>query len=261
MTKNKEEEFIRLENVTKYYLDKKGQKTDVLTGFNFSVQRGEFITFFGPNACGKSTLLGIIGGLISPNSGIIRINEKSPGQAKIGFIFQNYHKSLLPWRTNLANIAFPLELNGTAKHQRKILAKELASKLGFNLPEEGYPYQLSGGQQQLLCIGRALISSPDVLLMDEPFNQLDYQTRIEMNEKVQDIWLKTGRTILFVSHDLEEAVALADRIVILSKRPAKIAEIISNPLPRPRNTKILQSEAFFQLKSKALAAFEKVIKI
>jgi len=256
-----EEKIIQIENISKSYLDRQGKKTDVLVDFDFAAQRGEFITFFGPNACGKTTLLNIIGGLLKPDSGIIQINGNPPQQAKIGFIFQNYHNSLLPWRTNLANIAFPLELDGTKRNQRIKLAREFIRKYDFNIPEDGYPYQLSGGQQQLLCIARALISSPDVLLMDEPFNQLDYQTRIEMNEKVQDIWLKTRKTILFVSHDLEEAVALADRIVILTKRPAKIAEIIKNPLPRPRDTKILQSENFFQIKNKALEIFEKVLKI
>jgi NitT/TauT family transport system ATP-binding protein len=261
MITKKDDNFIQVENANKFYLDIKGHRTDVLTDFNLSIQKGEFVTFFGPNACGKTTLLNIIGGLIKPNSGIIKINGKPPEQAKIGFIFQNYHNSLLPWRTNLSNLAFPLELNGTRKYQRNKIAKDFLQNLDINFPEEAYPYQLSGGQQQLLCIGRALISSPDVLLMDEPFNQLDYQTRIEMNDKVQDIWMKTGKTILFVSHDLEEAVALADRIVILSKRPAKIAEIIDNPLPRPRNTKTLQSDVFFLLKRKALEAFEKVIKL
>lgn len=255
-------EFIKIENLHKKFgsPQKGGDEVDVLTGFNLTVDKGEFLTFFGPNACGKSTLLNIVASLIHPDKGGVLINNKDPSQARIGFVFQNYQNSLLPWQTNIENVALPLNLEGISKKQRLEQASDFLGELDIKIPEDGYPYQLSGGQQQLLCIARALISNPDVLLMDEPFNQLDFQTRMMMNEKIQDIWKKTGRTVLFVSHDLDEAIMLADRLVLLTKRPARIAKIIENNLPRPRRSKILQDENFFQLKNKALDIFEKVLR-
>ena len=255
-------EYIEIKNVSKTFLHPARRKSrlEVLENFSLSVREGEFLTFFGPNACGKTTLLNIVSGLISSNSGSVLVDGKPPSLAKFGFVFQNYHNSLLPWRNNIDNVALSLELEGVNKRQRLEKVKDFLWKFKINIPEDGYPYQLSGGQQQLICIARALISDPDVLLMDEPFNQLDFQTRIEMNEKIQDIWMKTGKTIIFVSHDLDDAVFLADRVVLLTKRPARIAEIVENKLPRPRKSKVLQDEQFFNLKNKALNIFAKVLK-
>lgn len=255
-------EFIEIKNVSKSfsYPSKGKSRLDVLNNFSLSVNRGEFLTFFGPNACGKTTLLNIISGLISLDKGSVLIDGRPSSQAKIGFVFQNYQNSLLPWRINIDNAALSLEIEGVDKKQRLKKAKDFFRKFKIDIPEDSYPYQLSGGQQQLLCIARALISDPDVLLMDEPFNQLDFQTRIGMNEKIQDIWMKTRKTIVFVSHDLDEAILLADRVVLLTKRPAKITEVMEIDLPRPRKSKVLQDEEFFKLKGNALSIFEKVLK-
>lgn len=255
-------EYLEIKNVSKTfsYPAKGKSRLEVLNNFSLSVGKGEFLTFFGPNACGKTTLLNIVSGLISSDNGSVLIDGRLPSQAKIGFVFQNYQNSLLPWRTNIDNVALSLEIEGVSKKQRLENARNFLRKFKIDIPEDSYPYQLSGGQQQLLCIARALISDPDVLLMDEPFNQLDFQTRIGMNEKIQDIWMKTGKTIIFVSHDLDEAVLLADRVVLLTERPARIAKILENKLPRPRKTKVLQDEEFFKLKGKALEIFEKVLK-
>ena len=256
------DEYIKIENVSKAFFSpaEGNQRVEVLKDFSLTVRKGEFITFFGPNACGKSTLLNIVAGLISSDKGSVLIDGRLPSQAKIGFVFQNYQNSLLPWRTNIDNVALSLELEGIDKKQRRENVKDFLIKLDIKIPERSYPYQLSGGQQQLLCITRALISDPNVLVMDEPFNQLDFQTRIGMNDKIQEIWMKTGKTILFVSHDLDEAVLLADRIVLLTKRPARITEILENNLPRPRKSKVLQDKNFFQLKGKALNIFERVLR-
>ena len=255
-------EYIKIENVSKTFLNatEKNRRVEVLKGFTLTVHKGEFLTFFGPNACGKTTLLSIVAGLILTNSGSVLIDGKLPSQAKIGFVFQNYQNSLLPWRTNIDNVALSLELEGISKKQRLGSTRDFLRKLDVEIPEGSYPYQLSGGQQQLLCIARALISDPDVLVMDEPFNQLDFQTRMGMNEKIQDIWIKTGKTILFVSHDLEEAILLADRVVLLTKRPARITKILENKFPRPRKSRVLQNEDFFKLRSEALNIFEKVLR-
>jgi len=254
--------YINIENVSKSFPSstKGNRRVEVLKRFFLTVRKGEFVTFFGPNACGKTTLLSIVAGLMSPDNGTVLVHGTTPKHAKIGFVFQNYQNSLLPWRTNIDNVALSLELEGIGKKQRLEKAKEFLRKLNVEIPEESYPYQLSGGQQQLLSIARALINDPDVLVMDEPFNQLDFQTRMMMNEKIQDIWIKTGKTILLVSHDLDEAILLANRVVLLTKRPAKIAKILENKLPWPRKSKVLQNENFFQLKSEALNIFEKVLR-
>jgi len=238
---------------------RQAKTTEVLRDFSLSVSKGEFVTFFGPNACGKSTLLSIVAGLVPQDSGTVCIGGLEPRTARIGFVFQHNQTSLLPWRTNLDNVALPLELAHVSRTDRRKKASEFLQQLDVQIPADGYPYQLSGGQQQLLCIARALIADPDVLLMDEPFNQLDFQTRVAMNEKLQDIWMRTGKTTLFVSHDLDEALLLADRAVILSKRPAAIAATIENRLPRPRSRALLLDEGFFRLKKKALGVFEEVI--
>jgi len=256
--------FIVIEEVSKSYLPPGGtvdRKHKVLVNFNLSVEQQEFITFFGPNACGKTTLLNSIAGLTSIDNGIIKINGVSPQQTKIGYVFQNFQLSFLPWRRNIDNIAFPLELYGMKKKDRIERVKEFLSTIDIELPLYSYPYQLSGGQQQLLAITRALIFEPQVLLLDEPFNQLDYQTRITMQDKLLYIWEKTKTTILFISHELDEAIVLGDKIVFLSKRPAKILEVVDNNLPRPRNHEIIQTQDFFSLRNRGLRIFEEALKL
>lgn len=256
--------FIIIEKLFKSYLDPSlsdGRKHEVLMNFSLCVEQQEFITFFGPNACGKTTLLNSIAGLTPIDGGSIKVDGKPPQQTKIGYVFQNFQLSFLPWRRNIDNIAFPLELQGMGKKGRREKVKEFLSTVEIDLPLYSYPYQLSGGQQQLLAIARALIFEPQVLLLDEPFNQLDYQTRITMQDKLLHIWQKTKTTILFVSHELDESIVLGDKIVFLSKRPARILEVISNNLPRPRDHNIIQTQDFFSLRNRGLRIFEEALKL
>lgn len=256
--------YIVIQELYKSYTNPHGKKdnsrVDVLVDFNLSVEHQEFITFFGPNGCGKTTLLNMIAGLANMNKGKITVNNKSVKETKIGYVFQNFQMSFLPWKSNIDNIAFPLELQGSRKRERRKIARDFLQQLDIKIPETAYPYQLSGGQQQLVAIARALISNPEILLLDEPFNQLDYQTRISMHDKLLDIWEKTKTTILFVSHELDEAIILGDKIVFLSKRPARILEILENDLPRPRKHDIVRSEKFFVLKKHGLSVFEQALK-
>ncbi|MEW6606556.1 MAG: ABC transporter ATP-binding protein [bacterium] len=255
-------EHIVIENLRKVYLesvDGKQQKVEVLDSINLKIKKGEFVTFFGPNGCGKTTLLNIIAGLLNFDEGTVEINGKHPEESKISFIFQNYRDSLLPWKKSIDNISFPLELQRIPRKQRYERVRNFLDKLGLKLPDALYPYQISGGQQQLLAIIRALIYDPDVLLMDEPFGSLDYQTRIYMQNKILDIWEKTKKTVLFVSHEIDEAIYLADRIVLFSNKPTKIIEILENTLPRPRNHSTLELQEFFILKTRALRVFKGVI--
>ncbi len=215
---------------------KNGQEiVDSLTDINFEIRDGEFICILGPSGCGKTTLLRIIAGLESPTSGQVLIDGTAidrPNQ-KLGMIFQDY--SLYPWRTVNENIAFGLELRGVGKDQRDKAGEkylELAGLSGFG---NSYPYELSGGMRQRVAVVRALAVDPLVLLMDEPFGALDAQTRNRLQHDLLEIWDKTKKTILFVTHSVDEAVFLADRIVVLTPRPGHVCEVIDVDPPRPRD--------------------------
>lgn len=238
---------------------KKSSYVSVIEDLSIEIRSGEFVTFFGPNGCGKSTLLNILSGLLPPDKGEILIQGKNPGTTQIGYIFQNFPETLFPWRKNIDNIAFPLELKGMSKAERHKNVIQLERSLGIEINNDLYPYKLSSGQQQLVAIARALIDQPSVLLMDEPFNALDYQTRVFMEGKILDIWEKTKNTILFVSHDIDESIYLADRVVFFTKMPAKIAYIMEINLSRPRQQQIMISKEFFSLRSKAIEIFMKIM--
>ena len=255
-------DYLRVEGLTKTFsstsVKDKGFQGSlrVLENVNFSCQPGEFVTVVGPNACGKTTIFKIIAGLEERDYGKITIGGKPSYEAKIGYIFQNYRESLYPWRTCFDNLLVPLELNRVPRRERKKRVEEFLFNLDFKVQDDAYPYQLSGGQQQLLCILRALLYEPDVLLMDEPFSSLDFQTTLYMHDKVLDIWAKTNATILFISHGVNEAVYLADKVVILSKRPARVMDVIEVDLPRPRKLEMTESEEFFAVRNRVLDIFK-----
>lgn len=225
---------------------------DVLGGIDLDIREGEFVSFFGPNGCGKTTFLSIVGGLMEQDSGTVLVSGQAPEETRVGFIFQNYRESLYPWLRNLDNVAFPLEIQGMRKKQRRAEARHQLEYLGLNIPADGYPYQLSGGQQQLLAVARALIFKADMLLMDEPFASLDYSTRFMTRDLVQSIWMKTGTTTLFVSHSIEEAIYLADRVILLSSLPCRIVDQIEVPFKRPRQPAIMEGDEFLRLQAHAL---------
>lgn len=247
-------DHLVLTDVNKSYPSADGTASGfpVLESVTMTVHEGEFTTLFGPNGCGKSTLLHIVAGILKADSGSVTIGGKLPEQAKIGFVLQNYRDSLFPWRTACENIAFPLELRGIPKARRRAQVHEAVERFGLNIPLDHYPYQLSGGQQQLTAITRALIEKPDVLLMDEPFSALDYQTRIFMQERLQHIWKTTHATVLFVSHEIDEALLLADRLILLSQRPVKVLEIVRVDIGRPREHRIVASSRFLEIKRQVL---------
>lgn len=217
---------------------------EVLNGFDLNIRKGEFLVLVGPSGSGKSVFLDIVGGLSAPTSGIVYLDDKpiDAPSPKTGYVFQQY--ALFPWRTALSNIEFGLESRGIPKEERLKIGRELLALFGLSDFEDRFPYQLSGGMQQRVAIARALATSPDVLLMDEPFAALDAQTREILQNELIRIWEGTDTTVIFVTHSIDEAVFLADRVAVVTARPGTIKEIIEIDLPRPRNGDVRSSSEF-----------------
>ena len=253
------EQAIVIQEVCKSYFDSsrdRPQETVALADVSFTVRPGELVTIFGPNGCGKTTLLNIVGGLDQPDRGVVRVPTGNGGVSRVGFVFQNYTVSLFPWRSVLANIGFPLELADVDRKDRDRRVRDMCDALGIKVDLAAYPYQLSGGQRQLVAIARALVSRPEIVLMDEPFSSLDYQNKIMIEQRLLDLWQESGVTILLVSHDIDEAIYLADRVVLLSRRPGRVLEVLETRLERPRRLEqMVESPRFLELKARALSVF------
>ena len=220
-----------------------------LSDIDLSIGRGEFVSLIGPSGCGKTTLLRVIADLEKPTEGVIKVNGVSPEQAReqraYGYVFQA--PALYPWRTIARNVALPLEIMGLDKAEReKRVADNLAlvNLTGF---ERKYPWQLSGGMQQRVSIARALAVQPELLLMDEPFGALDEIVRDHLNEQLLQLWAKTDKTVVFVTHSIPEAVFLSTRIVVMTPRPGKIHDVIDSNLPRERTLDIRETPEFLAI--------------
>jgi NitT/TauT family transport system ATP-binding protein len=220
-----------------------------LSGIDLSVGRGEFVSLIGPSGCGKTTLLRVIADLEQPTGGSISVNGLSPEEARqkraYGYVFQA--PALYPWRTIAKNVALPLEIMGLDKAER---ARRVAANLALvNLTgfERKFPWQLSGGMQQRVSIARALSVEPDLLLMDEPFGALDEIVRDHLNEQLLELWAKTDKTVIFVTHSIPEAVFLSTRIVVMSPRPGRVQDVIDSTLPRKRNLDIRETPEFLAI--------------
>lgn len=247
--------LVDIINVSKTYKDQ--GKTEVLRGLNLDLKRGEFLCVLGPNGCGKSTLLNIISGLDKDYVGEV-VNDKVK---RVAFVFQNYRESIFPWLRVWENISYPLKIAGMSPEERLKKVRKLCEEFNIHLPLDTYPYRLSGGQQQLVAILRALITDPDIILMDEPFSALDYETTLFMVTKLQEIWQKTQVAIVFVSHDIDEAILLSERIVVLSKKPTRIVRDFKNSIPYPRTTHSMGLPEFTELKHHIADTFIKQTKV
>jgi NitT/TauT family transport system ATP-binding protein len=241
-------------------LTKRFQGVPVYDNFDLDVPRGRFVSVFGPNGCGKSTLINLIAGLIPVDAGTILFDGKPLAQTKIGYVFQNYREALFPWMSAWKNIEYPLRIEKVAQAERTRRVERLVEHLGVKIDLARYPYELSGGQQQLVSIMRALVVDPEVLFLDEPFSALDYEMTLFMREQLQRVFHETGTTMVLVSHDLEEAVYLADRVLLLSRRPATIADFPDVLLPRPRSDQTLSDPAYVQLKGHCLQVFQREVR-
>lgn len=232
----KKQVILKLENICQSYVVEDSVK-DAVENVSMEVYNNEFLVLLGPGHCGKTVIMNMIAGLETPVGGKITLDgeEISGSDPRIGMVFQSLN--LMPWRTVMGNVEFGLEVAGVAKNERRAVAQKYIDMVGLTGFEKSYPHELSGGMKQRVGIARAYTNNPEILLMDEPFGQLDAQTRYAMQEEVLRIWEKEKRTILFVTNNIEEAVFLADRIVLLSNCPANVKEVYDlSCLPRPRNT-------------------------
>ncbi len=236
MTKE-EEPFISIRSLSKSFMDINNPEDVVhaVRDFDLDIAEGEFVCIVGPSGCGKTTLLRCIAGLVEPTRGEVRIQGKrltGPG-AERGYVFQSF--ALFPWRSVRRNIEFGLEIKGINKQERRRISDEYIEMVGLQGFEDSHPRELSGGMQQRVGLARALANDPEVLLMDEPFGSLDAQTRNIMQTEVLKIWNRTHKTIIFVTHSVDESIFLADRVVVLTARPADMKAIFPVDLPRPRD--------------------------
>jgi NitT/TauT family transport system ATP-binding protein len=217
-----------------------------LSSIDLTIDRGEFVSFIGPSGCGKTTLMRVIADLERPTAGRITVNGVSPEQARLqrayGYVFQA--AALYPWRNVLRNVMLPLEIMGLGDEERRARALRQLEGVGLTGFEKKFPWQLSGGMQQRVSIARALALEPKLLLMDEPFGALDEITRDHLNEQLLRLWERTGKTVVFVTHSISEAVFLSNRIVVMSPRPGRIIEVIDNRLPAGRNLDVRESPEF-----------------
>ena len=235
---------VRVSGINHAYEGVDGKPLVVLRDISFDAARGEFIAIVGGSGSGKTTLLRIVDHLIAPTSGSVLVDGeavRSPG-GKISFVFQT--DSLLPWRTVVDNVAYGLDLRGVPKAEGRERSRKYLELVGLGSFASYYPHQLSGGMRQRVNLARALAVEPDVLLMDEPFAALDAQTRELMQLELMRIWRETKKTILFVTHQLDEAVFLADRVIALSARPGSIREVVAIDIARPRDIAVKRGAAF-----------------
>lgn len=226
----------------------------VLEGFNLSVREGEFLAVLGPSGCGKSTFLNLLAGLTPPTSGTLTVDGEpvSAARRKLGFVFQGY--ALFPWRTVRKNVETGLEIRGVKRAQRRSEAERFLRLVGLLDFADHYPHQLSGGMRQRVAIARVLAYGPEILLMDEPFGALDAQTRESLQQELLGIWEQSAKTVVFVTHSIDEAIFLADRVAVVGRRPGRVKEIIEVDLPRPRSASIRHDAAFVALRQRAWAS-------
>ena len=247
---------IQARDISLTFKPKNRDPVTALKELTLDVAKGEFVSLVGPSGCGKSTFLNVLLGLLKPDGGEIRLNGKQitgPGQER-AMVFQEF--GLLPWRTVLANVELGLELKGVQASVRRERAMELIKMAGLAGFASHYPHELSGGMKQRVGLARALVTDPEVLLMDEPFAALDAQTRDLMQMELLQIWDRTKKTVVFVTHSIEEAAYLSDRVIVISARPGRAKDVMKIALPRPRDYEMRLSAEFNDIKARIWASLK-----
>jgi NitT/TauT family transport system ATP-binding protein len=239
---------LKIDNVVKEYIGNKG-KTVALNGVSLDIKENEFICVVGPSGCGKSTLLNIIAGLLEPTSGAVYLDGKKIEGTGVerGVVFQSY--ALFPWRTVLKNVMFGLEMKRMPKAKAEEIARKYIKAVGLEGFEHAYPKELSGGMRQRVAIARAYAADPEVLLLDEPFGALDAQTRVQLQSELLNTWEHEKKTCFFITHDVDEAIILAQRVIIMSARPGRIKRIVDIDIPYPRTQATKTDPRFLELKT------------
>ena len=253
--------LVEVEHLSQVFV-RGDRRVTALDDLNLTVDEGEFVAVVGPSGCGKSTFLHILGGFIAPTEGSMRVAGRDisgPGPDR-GVMFQEL--ALFPWRTVFGNVTWGLEVQGRPAAERASIAERYLDMVGLLGFRDAFPSELSGGMKQRVALARVLAFDPTVLLMDEPFGALDAQTRELMQEELQRIWLQTGKTVLFVTHDVEEAVYLGDRVVVFSARPGRIKAEVPVRFPRPRSLEVKKSQAFLESRNQVWDLLrEEVLKV
>jgi NitT/TauT family transport system ATP-binding protein len=252
---------IKIDDVSMIFQDKKGgEPVTALKNVSLDIREGEFISLLGPSGCGKTTLLRIIADLLQPSEGTVTVRGETTRdirlQKKYGIVFQN--PVLYDWRTVRRNVCMPMELLGMKKPERTSQVSKMLDLVGLSEFGQNYPYELSGGMQQRVGIARALAINPEILLMDEPFSALDEFTREKLHIDLLKIWRKTNKTVVFVTHNISEAVFLSDRVVVLSPHPGRVSAVIDINIPRPRDMESKQTPEFYDYITKIRNSFEGV---
>ena len=249
---------LQINRVSKTFVSQSGVESPALMPVDLEIGAGEFVSFVGPSGCGKTTLLKICAGLISPTTGSVVFNgvEGAISPSKFGMAFQS--PALLPWRTVLQNVLLPADVMAIRSAEVERRAASLLELMQLSDVGNKYPSELSGGMLQRAAIARAMIHNPEILLMDEPFGALDAMTREQLNEELQDLHMKQGKTVLFVTHGIQEAVFLSDRVIVLSGRPGELVADLSIPLARPRGSKERTSEVARRCEEEIRTALESI---
>jgi len=235
-------EAINLENLTKVFYARK-KKIVALENIDLSVREGEFLCIVGPSGCGKTTLLRILAGLEKQTWGKVIIRSKNPEKPLTSMVFQG--ESVFPWMTVAENVAYSLRIRGIPKNERREIADHYLKLMGLDGFADTFPHQLSGGMKQRINVARAFVSDPEILLMDEPFGALDEQNRLILQQELLKIWEGSGKTTLFITHSIDEALVLADRIIIMTAHPGRVKAIVPIDIPRPRDILSLRSSPQF----------------
>ena len=250
--------FIDAKNISKSFADTSTESgwLSVVDGFTLEIGKGELVTLFGPNGCGKTTILNLLAGTVEPDKGNIVWDSENMDTKDVGYVFQNYADTLLPWRTVKGNIAFALEVRGYSASIIKDKTQKRMKQFGLVEHAGKYVYELSGGLKQLVAIARATVYDPSLLLLDEPFSALDYSTSRRLWLRFRELWSALDVTTVFVSHNVDEAVFLGDRVCVMSPRPARVVEEICLHFDGERELGLLETEEFFKARTRVLKLFE-----